>query len=71
MTDISHTIVPKSMQLNADDLISEPKTITITQVRVKDNPDQPVAISYQGDNGKPYYPCKSMRRVMVRAWGKD
>ena len=33
--------------------------------------DQPVAIHFAGDEGKPYKPCKSMRRVLVRAWGAD
>ena len=26
---------------------------------------------YENDEGKPYKPCKSMRRVMVNAWGDD
>lgn len=64
---------PKSDQLNADDLIGGARTITITGVRANPgrNIEQPVAISYQGDDGKPYYPCKSMRRVMVHVWGAD
>lgn len=68
--DLSKTIAPKSDQLNADDLIAGPMTITITQVRGVDG-DQPIAVSFEGDNGKPYKPCKSMRRVLVHAWGKE
>jgi hypothetical protein len=72
MTDLSSTIDPKSNQMNADDLISGPKTITITRVSAnQSSTEQPIAISYQGDNGKPFFPCKSMRRVLVSVWGKD
>jgi hypothetical protein len=28
-------------------------------------------VYYDGDQGKPWYPCKSMRRVLVAAWGAD
>ena len=68
--DISRTIAPKSEQLNADDLIAGPRTITVTAVKLVAE-DQPVAIHFAGDEGKPYKPCKSMRRVLVRAWGAD
>lgn len=68
--DLSKTIAPKSDQLNADDLIAGPITITVTQVRGCDG-DQPIAVHFEGDDGKPYKPCKSMRRVLVHAWGKD
>lgn len=72
MSDLMQAIAPKSDQLNADDLIGGDKTITVTQVRVKDaGADQPVSIFYEGDNGKPYKPCKSMARVLVQAWGSD
>jgi hypothetical protein len=69
--DMSKTIAPKSDQLNADDLIAGPRTITITGVRGSDNPDQPVSVFFEGDDGKPYKPCKSMRRVMVHCWGAE
>lgn len=72
MIDMTATIVPKSDQLNSDDLITGPRTITVTRVSASpDSPEQPVSIFFQGDNGKPYKPCKSMRRVMVAAWGAD
>lgn len=70
MIDLTETIAPKSNQLNADDLIAGPRTIVITDV-TKASTEQPIAIRYEGDNNKPYYPCKSMRRVLVQAWGKD
>lgn len=65
------TIVPRSDQLNADDLIGQTLTIKVTEVRFKAGDDQPVSIHFDGDNGKPYKPCKSMRRVLVQAWGPD
>lgn len=70
MTDLTKTIAPKSDQLNADDLITGPRTITVREVRLLSD-DQPIGIYYEGDNGKPYKPCKSMRRVMVLLWGGD
>lgn len=72
MADLSKTIAPKSDQLNADDLITGPRIIKITDVSAKNSSaDQPVSIHFEGDNGKPYKPCLSMRRVMVQVWGKD
>ncbi|USA40254.1 hypothetical protein NCF86_03610 [Pelagerythrobacter marinus] len=72
MVDMSQTIVPKSDQLNADDLIGGPRTITITRVTGNEgNAEQPVNVFFEGDNNKPYRPCKSMRRVMVKIWGAD
>ncbi|MBF0877222.1 hypothetical protein HKD21_10230 [Gluconobacter cerevisiae] len=70
MVDLSKTIIAKSDQLNADDLMGGPLTVRIQDVR-EGNADQPIAIFYEGCNGKPYYPCKSMRRVLVNVWGKD
>jgi len=70
--DLSKTIEPKSNQLNFDDfLATESKTIKITDVKGGAEPTQPVAIHYEGDSGKPYLPCKSMRRVLVTLWGVD
>ncbi len=70
--DMSQTIAPKSDQINADDLIGGPRTITITRVTGNEgNAEQPVNVFFEGDNGKPFRPCKSMRRVMVKVWGAD
>lgn len=67
MVDIRKSIEAKSDRLNADDLIAGPLTIKIQDVRAG-NTENPVAIYYEGCNGKPWYPCKSMRRAMVYAW---
>jgi hypothetical protein len=64
------TIVPKSDQLNADDLIAGPRTIKITKALLTGE-EQPVALRFEGDDNKPYKPGKSMRRVLVHIWGPD
>jgi hypothetical protein len=70
MTDMTSTIIPKSDQTNSDDLIGGPRTIKVTKVSLLAE-DQPVAIHYEDDDGKPFKPCKSMRRVLVMVWGSD
>ena len=72
MSDFAKTIEAKSDQLNSDDLISGPITIKITAVKINLNSEQqPVSISYEGDNNKPWKPSKSMRRALVMKWGDD
>lgn len=75
MSDMSATTIAKSDQLNGDDLIGRSITVRITKVTVSvptnGAGDQPVSVHYEGDNGKPYKPCKTMRRVLVGAWGND
>lgn len=70
MSDLSSTIVPKSDQLNADQLLSGPMTITVTSVDVKPG-EQPVTIHYEGENGRPYKPGLTMRKVLVHGWGPN
>lgn len=69
MMQLRDTITPKSDQLNADDMITGPITVTITGVR-RGSKDQPVIIDIDGGY-QPYKPCKSMRRVMIAAWGDN
>ncbi len=69
--DITATLAPKSNQMNADDLIVGSRTIIVTNVNVAIEAEQPVAIHFEGDNGRPWRPCKSMRRVLASAWGPD
>lgn len=69
--DMLKTIEPKTDQLNADSLVGGPRTITITGVSGHDSAEQPVSIHYEGEDGRPFKPCKSMRRVMVAVWGSD
>lgn len=69
--NLRDTIIPKSDQLNSDELLGSAITITVTNVSRSSAPDQPICVHYQGDNNKPYKPCKSMRKVLIFAWGDD
>jgi len=69
--DLTNTIVPKSDQINADDLITGPRTFTVTEVRVKSTPEQPVDIHLAESPGKPFRPSKTVLRILVTAWGKE
>lgn len=72
MTDLSKTIEAKSDQLNADDLMAGPRTIEITKVSAnQSSSEQPIAIGYKGDNGRTFYPCKTVRRLLVSVWGPN
>lgn len=70
VNDLRSTIVPKSDQLNADDLIGRSITVTVTAVKAGESPDQPVSVHIDGGY-KPYKPCKSMRRVLILIWGDN
>lgn len=63
------TIVPKSDQLNSDTLLAGPITVTITDVR-RGTADQPIDIHIT-DGHQPWKPCKSMRRILISAWGEN
>ena len=68
--NLNSTIIPKSDQMNADDLIAGPRTIKITNV-LAGSAEQPVCVTFEGDAGRPYKPSKSMRRVLVTLWGAE
>lgn len=69
--DISETTIPKSDQINADHLRGgKTLTIKITNVTKVNDPQQPIVINYEGDNGLVYRPGKSMRRVLEQVWGR-
>ncbi len=70
MSLLTEALAPRSDQLNADDLIAGPRVLTISSVRaVKDGRETKLILNYEGDNGKPFKPCKTMGRAMVLAWG--
>lgn len=62
------TIIPKSDQLNYDDLIAGPVTVRVLDVTRADS-EQPIAIKIDGGR-QPFKPCKSMRRVLIKVWGE-
>lgn len=64
------TIAPKSDQLNADDLIAGPITVTVQAVKRGSDAQQPVSVDI-GEGRQPYKPCKSMRRVLIACWGEN
>lgn len=66
--EVRASIVPKSDQLNADDLLTGPITVTITGVRKGDR-EQPIIVELDGH--RPYKPCKSMRRVLIAHFSDD
>lgn len=70
ISDLRPTIIPKSDQMNAEQLLSGPMTITVSEVRIG-SADQPVIINFEGDDGRPFKPSKTMRKVLIFAWGPD
>lgn len=72
MVDITKMVAPKTDQLNADDFIGKaPVTIRISGAKDTGNKEQPLALSYEGDNGKPWKPGLAMRRVLIQIWGDE
>jgi len=67
--DISDTVQANSAQVNADDLV-HPVTVTITNVE-KGNTEQPVFIHLAEFPGRTFRPAKTVRRLLVAAWGSD
>ena len=68
--DLTSTTAPKSDQLNYDDVMSRSLTVTIVEV-TSGTPDQPVEIHLTDYPGRPFKPSKSMRRVLIAAWGAN
>lgn len=69
--DLRSTIIPRSDQLNTDQLLGGPMIITVADVRAGGGEDQPVSIFYDTDPARPYKPCKTMRKVLIHAWGPN
>jgi len=68
--DLTPTIQANSQQINADDLTGAPRTVTITNVEAGST-EQPVFIHVAEFPGRTFRPGKSMRRVLVYAWGPE
>lgn len=67
--DMSDTIKPNSEQLNSEDLLLGPITVTITGV-ARGSAEQPIAVSIDGGH-MPFMPCKTVRRCLISCWGKN
>ena len=65
--DLTESIAPRSDQLDAVDLLSGPRTFTIERVS-KGNAEQPFNF-HLAEFPRVWRPGKSMRRVIVAAWG--
>jgi hypothetical protein len=60
------TIIPKSDQLNYDDVAITPITDKVVGLAMGDS-EQPVIVRLE--KHRDYKPCKSMRRVLIACWG--
>jgi hypothetical protein len=70
--DITKTMVGKTDQLNAYDLLSGPRTIKIRDVKiVEKDAQQPLLVYFDGDDGKPWKPALTVRRILGLVWGLD
>ena len=67
--DISDTLAPKSDQLDAVELVGNPRTFTITDVTAG-NAEQPVNV-HLAEFPRVWRPGKSMRRVLAACWGAE
>ena len=69
--DLSQAIIARSDQLNADDLISGPRTFTVKEVK-RGNDEQPVSIVLaEYPASRPFKPSKTVLRILVHAWGAE
>ncbi len=68
--DMTASIEPRSDQVNADDLLTGPRTVTIERVTVG-AAEQPWDFHLVEIPGRVYRPSKSMLRVIIAAWGSD
>ena len=66
--DFGETLVAKSDQLNADDLVGGPITVQITDAKRGDSPEQPLVLRLSGDH-RPWKPCKTARRILAACVG--
>lgn len=68
--NISKLRQSNSQQINADDILSSPVTVTITGA-VEGTAEQPVLISVAEVQGKTYRPSLTMRKVLGAVWGDE
>lgn len=68
--DLTDTLAPKSDQLNAEDLLAGPRTVTVERV-ARGSVEQPVDIHLAEFPGRPFRPSKTVRRILVAAWGAE
>lgn len=59
-----------SQQINADDILGAPVTVTITGA-VEGTSEQPVLVTVAEVQGKTYRPSLTMRKVLGAVWGDE
>jgi hypothetical protein len=67
--DLTESIAPRSDQINADDLIAGPVTYTVREV-IAGKAESPFDFLLV-ETERAYRPSKTMRRVIVNAWGAE
>lgn len=68
--DLSTYAAPKSDQMNAEDLLSGPLTVTIVNVRETGSEQQPIAIRL-AEFPRPWKPSKTAIRTLIAGWGRE
>ena len=64
-------LAPKADQLNAEDFRSGPQVVTIRSVTVTPTAkERPITVYLEG-GFRPWKPCKTTGRAMLRAWGLE
>jgi len=69
--DLSDTILAKSDQLDAIDLLGHPRTFTITKVTKVEIEGQKRTEISLAEFPRVWRPSTNMRRVLLQVWGKD
>jgi len=68
---MTKAIEPRSDQMNAEDLLTGPRTFTITEVR-EGSAEQPTWVYLaEFPQARPWKPSKTSRRLMSLVWGLD
>ena len=70
MLDITESTAPRSDQQNYEDYLGGPKTVTVEKV-TSGSAEQPVDVHLVEFPGRPFKPSKTVRRILLSAWGKD
>lgn len=66
--DVAKYAVPRSDQINADDLVAGPMTVTVARVRDKGGVEQPVEVFLE-EVDRVWRPCKTTLRTLIYGWG--
>jgi hypothetical protein len=68
--DIADTLLANSNQLNAADIMGGDVTVQIVSAHRHNDDKQPFSLKVTG-GFKPWFPCKTVRRILAEVWGTD